>query len=174
MINLSHRKAVPEYPSPGLTVGAAPCIFCGVKITHVNDGGRGCVAGAWINGHAFYYLYCNDPMCLAHRKAQDRGQGITTCSCENYRAYDVVPGYCCPTCKQMPCSHLDKRAFTLKHCPYCEEPVPRREKGSVRVKGLGEGSGRYCSSACLFNALLKERTNQDTWHKVREVLQCGK
>jgi hypothetical protein len=56
-------RAIPEQASEGKEVAAAPCIFCGKLIEHVNDGGPGWILSAVVDGQARRYLYCDVPPC---------------------------------------------------------------------------------------------------------------
>jgi hypothetical protein len=184
IVDLRTKQPIGDEPEP-----QAPCIFCGKVIGHindckeVNDNHVGCVAGAIVDGEVKHFLYCNDPICPEHQAARDAGEGITDCSCEDYRAYDVVVGYNCHVCGKPPCDpgqapwlRQDKPGPTPK-CLWCETPLyisGTPVDGLITVVGLEvDGEVRptsYCSGDCLFHWLLAERANGPTFTRVQELL----
>lgn len=88
-------------------VPQAPCIFCGRVIGHINDclevddNCVGFMAGGIVDGRVEHFLYCADPVCDERAQAEAAGDGVRDCSCESYRAYDVV-GPLCHVCRREP------------------------------------------------------------------------
>jgi len=156
-----------------------PCVFCGKRIEHVNAGGVGCVAGGVVGGKVFHFMYCNDPLCPEHKAALDAGDGVRTCSCEDYRAYDVL-GDECHICGQAPCQPEDPRSYRGKatartvddarpSCQWCGQKVD--EEDAIALGGRGAcDDGYYCSGDCLFHSLLGDRTDEATFSRVQEII----
>lgn len=101
MFTLEGRAVPDEEPENGDSVARAPCVFCGRVIGHVNDFRDwrrdeyiGCVAGSLVGGEVQHFLYCNEPPCPEREAAEDAGQGVWDCSCEDYRAFDVIGERC--------------------------------------------------------------------------------
>ncbi len=112
-MNLSEKTPIDP------TTGEAPCVFCGKMIGHINDCQEvgdncvGCCVGALVNGQRQYFLYCNDPICVERVTAENAGDGVKNCSCEDYRCYDVL-GNICPECGKPPCEPEDAPWWTVK------------------------------------------------------------
>lgn len=73
----------------------APCIFCGKKIKHFNDGGVGWLLGAVVFGGVRTYLFCEQPACEAVERNYDQ---IWRCGCVSDYVENV--GETCHACKR--------------------------------------------------------------------------
>lgn len=191
-MDLSTKVPLPREPGDG-TCGQAPCVFCGKVIGHINDCQEvgdncvGCVAGGIVNGVVEHFLYCNDPICPERVRAEDAGEGVKDCSCENYRAYDVL-GEICHVCGKPPCEPEQapwarpadlsdeercppEQSRKKPNCLWCGETLT---DDYVTVDGLEvdgeEKSTEYCDADCLFHWLLAGRTDVETFLKVQEII----
>lgn len=78
-------RAVHGAPEKGDDLPAAPCIFCGEIIKHVNDGGVGWLLGAVVDGKANYYLYCLEQDCPIQKLDAEENPpvgSIWRCGCQ--------------------------------------------------------------------------------------------
>jgi hypothetical protein len=128
-------REIPDDQSPdGMEVRAAPCIFCGRVLHHVNDGGDGLILNAVADGVARRYLHCSEGPC-----SEASAPWIWRCGCASHYIENVGDhcGGCrrhrrwawpyerveCPLCE---CRYnVDDRGGIGRRdaCPECAEPL---------------------------------------------------
>jgi hypothetical protein len=86
-----------EYEEEDYDFAPTPCVFCGAPVTHVNDGGNACVAGAVVAGEVHHFAYCNEGGCRGERdgtggtRTEEDEEQLWTCGeCE----VDCLSGEC--------------------------------------------------------------------------------
>ena len=108
-------RSVTGRPVPaGQDVAAAPCIFCGRVIKHMNDGGKGWLCGSVEEGEVREYLYCDQPACKPVKAAEKNGIVIWRCGCVADYVENV--GTHCHACN---CPREKAVPYDTDECPLC-------------------------------------------------------
>jgi hypothetical protein len=93
---LAGRSISGRVPEAGDEVPAAPCLFCGATVKHVNDGGVGWLLGAVVDGRSEQFLYCDQPPCAARQAAGP--DVIWRCCCTGGASYVENVSAVCHAC----------------------------------------------------------------------------
>lgn len=108
------------YAKDAYEVPPAPCIFCGKKVKHINDGGHGFLVHALLEGEAQQFLYHASPVCTA---VKQYGRELWRCGCTP--DYIECVGLHCPACDNP--RHLCPPSSSTQSCPKCERDLAADE-----------------------------------------------
>ncbi len=139
-------RAVTGRPVPDKQdVAAAPCIFCGRVIKHMNDGGKGWLCGSTEEGEPREYLYCDQPQCKSVKVAEKGRIVIWRCGCVADYVENV--GDNCHACG---CPREKAVPYDTDECPLCgkehevfERTPLRRMKCRATKKVLEYNNNRW-------------------------------
>lgn len=76
----------------------SPCIFCGRKISHFNEGGTGMFLNALHKGKSRTFSYCHEDVCPQRTADETYENSLWCCGCVS--DYIEVVGPFCPNCQR--------------------------------------------------------------------------